>query len=138
MVRGAHLNGVDVTAHWHLLTKNPTPINKPTNKDDSLRPPTERDVPINPKYGYDEQFDWAPFLDTNESIAYSINSTVRKRKRNKLPPTLMQRPTVDIVEREEGGPNKHLLRKNGLEKHIHPMDCFNAFYLKHQKTIMRS
>ena len=52
--RGANLNGVYVTAHWRLLTKNPTPINKPTNEDTSLLPPTERDVTINPKYGYDE------------------------------------------------------------------------------------
>ena len=64
VVRGAHLNGVDVTDHWRLLTKNPTPIDKPINEDTSLRPPTERDAPINPKYGYDELFDRAPFLGT--------------------------------------------------------------------------
>ena len=60
VVRGAHLNDVDVTAHWRLLNKNPTPINKLTNKDASLRPPTERDAPINPKCGYDDQFDRSP------------------------------------------------------------------------------
>ena len=53
-IRGAHLNGVDVTSHWRLFTKNPTPTNKPTKEDASLRPPTEIDAPINPKYGYDE------------------------------------------------------------------------------------
>ena len=64
VVRGDHLNGVDVTAHWHLLTKNPTPIDEPINEDASLRPPTERDTPINPNYGYDKQFYRAPFLGT--------------------------------------------------------------------------
>ena len=126
VVRGAHLNGVYVTAHWHLLTKNPTPIDKPTNKDASLRPPKERDVPINPKYGYDEQFYRAPFLGTTKSIAYSINPPVRKRKGKNLSPTRMQRTTVEIVSREEGGPNKHFLRKHGLDEHSHPMDWFNA------------
>ena len=82
--RGANLNGVYVTAHWRLLTKNQTPIDEPTNEDAILRPPTERDAPINPKYGYDKKFDWAPFFGTTESIAYSINCPVRKRKENKL------------------------------------------------------
>ena len=62
MVRGAHLNGVDVTAHWRLLAKNPTPIDKPTNEDASLSPPTEIDAPINPNYGYDKQFYRDQFL----------------------------------------------------------------------------
>ena len=70
MVRGAHINGVDVTAHWRLLAKNPTPVKESTNGDSSLLPPTERDAPIKPKYGYDEQFYRAPFLGTTESIAY--------------------------------------------------------------------
>ena len=115
VVRGAHLNGVDVTAHWRPLTKNTTPIKKPTNKDASLRPPKERDAPINPKYGYDEQFYRAPFLGTTKSIAYSINPPVRKMKGKKLSLTRMQRPTVEIIEKEEGGPNKHFLRKHGLD-----------------------
>ena len=121
MVRGAHLNGVDVTAHWSLLTKNPTPIDVPINEDASLCPPTETDTPINPKYGYGEQFYRAPFLGTAESIAYSINSLVRKSKGKQLSLKQMQWPNVEIVEREERGPNKHLLRKHGLDEHSHPM-----------------
>ena len=122
----ARLNGEYVTAHWRLLTKNQTPIDEPTNEDAILRPPTERDAPINPKYGYGEQFDRAPFLGTAESIAYSMNSLVRKSKGKKLSPTRMQQPTVEIVKREERGPNKHLLRKHGIDEHSHPMHWFNA------------
>ena len=40
--------------------------------------------------------------------------------------TRMQRPMVDIVEREQGGPNKSFLKKHGLGKHSHPADWFNA------------
>ena len=38
----------------------------------------------------------------------------------------MQRPTVEVVNREEGDPNKHFLRKHGMDKHSHPMYWFNA------------
>ena len=106
MVRGAHLNGLDVTCHWRVLNKIPNPIAEPTNEDASLRPPTERDAPIIAKYGYEEQFGRAPFLGTTEPITYGNNSPVRKSKGKKLFPTRMQRPMVDIVEREQGGPNK--------------------------------
>ena len=33
---------------------------------------------------------------------------------------------VDIVEREQGGPNKSFLKKHGLDEHSHPADWFNA------------
>ena len=48
--READMNGLDVTARWELLTHNQTPIPEPYNVDGALRPPTERDAPINPKY----------------------------------------------------------------------------------------
>ena len=50
------IDGLDATSWWHLLTPNPIPIPKPVNIDSSLRPPTERYSPVNPKYGYDERF----------------------------------------------------------------------------------
>ena len=43
-----------------------------------------------------------------------------------LSPMRMQRPTVEVVNREEGDPNKHFLRKHGMDKHSHPMYWFNA------------
>ena len=33
---------------------------------------------------------------------------------------------VEVVNREEGGPNKHFLRKHGMDEHSHPMYWFNA------------
>ena len=48
--REAGMNGLYVTTRWELLTHNPTPIPEPYNVDGALRPPTERDAPINPKY----------------------------------------------------------------------------------------
>ena len=42
--RDAGMTGLDVTAEWVLLEPDPIPIPEPTNKDDSLRPPTERDA----------------------------------------------------------------------------------------------
>ena len=49
---------------------------------------------------------------------------------------------VDIVEREQGGPNKSFLKKHGLDKHSHPEDWFNALmplmpkdYLEHLSNV---
>ena len=50
------MGGLDATYRWNLLTPNPIPIPKPVNVDSRLCPPTERDSPVNPKYGYDERF----------------------------------------------------------------------------------
>ena len=38
----------------------------------------------------------------------------------------MQQPMVDIVEREQCGPNKSFLEKHELDEHSHPADWFNA------------
>ena len=50
------MGGLDATYRWNLLTPNPIPIPKPVNVDSRLCPPTERDSPVNPKYGYSERF----------------------------------------------------------------------------------
>jgi hypothetical protein len=54
--RHESMNGLDVTARWELLTRNEHPVPEPENADASHRPPTERDVAINPKYGFVETF----------------------------------------------------------------------------------
>jgi len=41
------MGGLDVTARWSLLKHDPTPIAEPINADGTLRPPTERDAPVN-------------------------------------------------------------------------------------------
>ena len=62
--RDSSMNNMDVTAYWELLTPLLIPVPEPVNADDSLRPPTERDAPITPKFRYGEQFQRKPFLGT--------------------------------------------------------------------------
>ena len=50
------MGGLDGTYWRHLLTPNQIPIPKPVNVDSSLRPPTERDYPVNPNNVYGERF----------------------------------------------------------------------------------
>ena len=66
--RHESMNGLDVTARWELLTRNEHPVPEPENADASHRPPTERDVAINPKYGFVETFVRVPFSGTTEKI----------------------------------------------------------------------
>jgi hypothetical protein len=66
--RHESMNGLDVTAVWIPLTKNPIPITEPTNEDADLHPPTERDAPVNPKYEFIERFDRIPFSGTTKNM----------------------------------------------------------------------
>ena len=58
------MNGLDITSCWVPFTRNSFPIPDPVNEDSKLCPPTERDLPINPKYGFYEKFDRQPFKRT--------------------------------------------------------------------------
>ncbi len=72
--------GLDVTSKWVLLTPNPTPIPNPSNPDNSLWPPTERDGALNPKYGYNETFQQQEFEGTTKKM----KCTTQKKKRKSL------------------------------------------------------
>ena len=128
--RHESMNGLDVTAHWELLSPNDEPIPEPINADDRLRPPTEegRDV-INPKYGYDETFERVAFTGTTKNMSYMYTRLKhRKRTGRKLSPTRNSRaPPLKAEERLRGGPNDKFLEKYNLTEHSHPMDFFNAF-----------
>ncbi len=78
--RPESMNGLDVTATWVLLNPNPMPIPNPDNPDSNLRPPTERDGSLNPKYGYDEQFDRLPFEGTTKNMTYIFESRKKLKK----------------------------------------------------------
>ena len=122
------LRGVDVSAYWEVQVPNPTPIPQPVNEDPTLRPPTERDQPINPKYGYDEVFARIPFEGTTEKQEYTIFQSPRKKsKKRKFTPTKKgSKPTFKPKKRTRGGPNSDFLKKHALDEHSHPMDWFNA------------
>ena len=123
------MNGLDITACWVPLTRNTFPIPEPLNEDANLRPPTERDAPINPKYGFDEKFERQPFEGTMYKLSYQRNCRERSRTR-KLSPTRKQRPHYNpdplpkAEPRVEGGPNEDFLKKHNLDEHSHPMDWF--------------
>ena len=109
--RDDSMSGLDVTAKWELLTPNPTytPIPEPVNEDSNLRPPTEREGTVNPKFAYDERFDRMPFKGTTLKMQYKYSKKKPgKRKRgpgkSKLSPTRKSR-TLTVKERVEGGPN---------------------------------
>ena len=59
----------------------PILVSEPDNQHDSLQPPTERDAPINPTFGYGEQFMRPPFLGTVEKLPTKVN-TRRKHWKN--------------------------------------------------------
>ena len=119
--------GLDVTAYWELLTPNPTPITEPINEDLSLRPPTEMDAPVNPKYGYDEKFDRIPFTGTTKHMTYMSAKSPRKRKKGRgFTPARNQKHNPQ--PRVRGGANSNFLDKHGLDEHSHPMDWFNAIF----------
>ena len=103
--RDAGMTGLDVTAEWVLLEPDPIPIAEPANKDGTLRPPTERDAPVNPKYRYNETFEHQSFLGTTEDMSYmaSYNLPYRKKgqRRRKLSPTRQHQPAHG--ERVMGG-----------------------------------
>jgi hypothetical protein len=48
--------GLDMTAKWELITRCADPVPEPENTDANLRPPTEMNGPVNPKYGFVETF----------------------------------------------------------------------------------
>ncbi len=60
--------GSDVTARWVLLTWYDNPVPEPENDDGSLRPPTEMDAAVNPKY--------TPFTGMTEKMQYCPAPTV--------------------------------------------------------------
>ena len=60
--------GLDATAKWELLTRCESPVPKPINNDETLRPPTEMNANPNPKYGFVETFDRIPFTGTTKKM----------------------------------------------------------------------
>mmetsp|Transcript_16387 Transcript_16387/g.35458 ORF Transcript_16387/g.35458 Transcript_16387/m.35458 type:complete len:393 (-) Transcript_16387:86-1264(-) len=128
--RDASLHGLDVTAFWELLMPNSTPVPEPINEDLMMRPPTDRDAPVNKKYQYDELFCRTPFLGTTIMMQYITDKSTRKRKKGKgFTPARNARNTKQLHEvksRVKGGPNMEFLNKYGLDEHSHPMDWFNA------------
>ena len=122
----AGMGGLNTTARWHLLTPNPTPFPNHVNVDASLRPPTERDAPVNPRYGYDERFVRTLFAGTMEKMVYTNIKYPWKRKKGKgYNPSHNKRSVPEPKHRVKGGPNSDFLRKHGIDEHRHPMDWFN-------------
>ena len=120
------MNGMGITAHWVPLMQNSSPIPDPVCEDAKLCPQTEIDTPINPKYGFDEKFEWKPFEGEMDKLSYRRG---RQKKRWKdIFPTRMMRPHNNpgqLPKAEpivEGGMNQKFLAKHNLDKHIHPMD----------------
>ena len=63
--------GLDVKAKWELLTRCDNPVPEPKNADANLRPPTERNATLNPKYGFTETFNRIQFTaGTTEKMRY--------------------------------------------------------------------
>ena len=122
------MNELDITTRWVLLTRNSFPITDPVNEDANLRQPTETDVSINTKYGFDEIFERQPFKGTMDKLSYRMSR--QKKRGNKLSPARMMRPHNNpdplpkAEPRVEGGPNQELLVKHNLDEHSHPMDWF--------------
>ena len=87
--RNSSMSGLPFLAWWELLDPDLTPIQEPINEDGTLRPPTKRDAPVNPKYGCGNIFDRHPFTGTDAKLSGPKVSSSRKRahkKRRRLTP----------------------------------------------------
>jgi hypothetical protein len=62
--------GLDMTAKWELLTRCYDPVPEPETPDANLRPPTEMNGAVNPKYGFMEMFQHLPFTGTTQKMQY--------------------------------------------------------------------
>jgi hypothetical protein len=116
------------------LTPEDEPIPEPENADRSLRPLTEMDGTLNPKFAMKEKFIRGVFTGTNKKMRYMApleSPTARPPKKRvqrvwKLTPT-RKNIDVPIEPRVLGGPNTNFLARYGLDKTSHPMDWFSAF-----------
>jgi hypothetical protein len=124
--RHESMNGLDVTEEWIPLTKNPIPIAEPTNEDANLRPPTERDAPVNAKYEFMERFDRLSFSGTTKNMKYidGAKTSPCKKAIHKFTPQRMFRN--EPQPRKMGGPNEKFLKRHNLDERSHPMDWFTA------------
>ena len=118
------------------MTPEDEPIPEPQNADQSLRPPTEMDGTLNPKFRIKETFVHGIFTGTNEKIRYTASlvspPAVRPPKKRagrvrKLSPTRQLYANTPIEPRVAGGPNTDFLARYGLDETSHPMDWFSAF-----------
>ena len=131
--RHESMTGLDVTARWVLLEPDPTPIPEPTNDDGTLRPPTERDAPVNKKYGYREKFSRTPFQGTTADMTYIAKgrrSQTRKRYSRKRKRSFTSQVGTDksseAGKRIMGGPSSAFLRRYNLDENSHPADFWSA------------
>jgi hypothetical protein len=131
--RDESMMGLDVTAKWELLNRCENPMPEPTNADGSLRPPTEMNDTINPKFGFIETFDRIPFTGTTEKMRYvrpegrSVNRSRKEKRKRKQSQPRQSRPVAEVLPRKLGGPNTDFLHRYGLSETSHPMDWFTAF-----------
>ena len=125
VARHESMNGLDVTAEWVLLTKNPIPVPEPINDDCELRPPTERDAPINPKYEFTEVFTRIPFSGTTKNMGYITKKRSPRKSKNKLTPA-RQLHDAPPEPRTCGGPSESFLKRYNLDEKSHPIEWFTA------------
>ena len=78
--RESHMNGLEPTAIWEMLTRNDKPVPAPVNEDETMRPPTEREGETNPKYGFKETFEREEFTGTTERLAFIRRARGKKKQ----------------------------------------------------------
>ena len=125
VARHESMNGLDVTAEWIPLTKNPIPVMEPNNEDAGLRPPTERDAPINPKFEFNEEFTRIPFSGTTKNMGY-INSKRSPRKSSQRHILASRHREPPPEPRKCGGPSHSFLKRYNLNDKSHPIEWFTA------------
>jgi len=130
--RHESMASLDVTAKWELLTWCDNLVPEPENSYTNLRPPTERNAALNPKYGFIETFNCIPFTGTTEKMQYcrpegrSVHRS-RGEKRKQRTDSWHSRPTMPVATRKLGGPSTDFLRRYGLDENSHSMDWITAF-----------
>ena len=127
-----HMGSLPPGASWRLLTPLANAVAEPSNVDPSLKPPTNLDGPVNPKYSYSDKFERAPFTGTDAKLPRkedkqdASNVTTKKQGPKRLSPTRKGKPTRIPEPRTKGGPNMDHINRYMLDLFSEPLDWFRS------------
>ncbi len=120
-----------IMAKWDLITQEDYPVMESHNQDYTIKPPTECNAPINPKYGFNEIFKCKKITGTG-TYAKMIckrkqNAIGGRNRKSKFSPTRKGKFHKDLGKKQVfGGPNEDYSKCSELNQHSHPMDWVNT------------